>query len=55
MRLSRRSFSHARVPLFAAQDTEVTVGSQGPRLVLGGLGGDKGTKMSTRHATAECV
>ncbi|CAE7155024.1 clpX, partial [Symbiodinium pilosum] len=31
------------------EDTEVTVGSQGPRLVLGGLGGDKGTKMSTRH------
>ncbi|OLP88595.1 putative anion transporter 2, chloroplastic [Symbiodinium microadriaticum] len=30
-------------------DTEVTVGGQGPRLVLGAMGGDKGTKMSTRH------
>ena len=27
----------------------MTVGTQGPRLVLGGLGGDKGTKMSTRQ------
>ncbi|CAE7774317.1 clpX [Symbiodinium sp. CCMP2456] len=31
------------------EDTEVTVGGQGPRLVLGAMGGDKGTKMSTRH------
>ena len=31
-----------------AQDTEVTVGSPGPRMMLGALGGDKGQKMSTR-------
>ncbi|CAJ1410404.1 unnamed protein product [Effrenium voratum] len=31
------------------EDTEVTVGSGGPRSILGGLGGDKGVKLSTRH------
>ncbi|CAL1165626.1 unnamed protein product [Cladocopium goreaui] len=31
------------------EDTEVTVGSPGPRMMLGALGGDKGQKMSTRH------
>eukprot|EP00435_Cladocopium_sp_Y103_P052115 s429_g16.t1 len=31
------------------EDTEVTVGSSGPRMMLGALGGDKGQKMSTRH------
>ena len=35
--------------MHAEQDTEVTVGGQGPRLVLGAMGGDKGTKMSTRQ------
>ena len=31
-----------------SEDTEVTVGSPGPRMMLGALGGDKGQKMSTR-------